>query len=134
MQDNAIKVKVCGQDSPDLVSAAISSVEKKIADKEFNEHNIGYIRDLKLKLVEGGLNVSEKDLEKLRTLCKLWDVELKPSEISSHRPFVGPFIVAVKKLLFPVIRIFLKDSFKQQRDFNAAAVSMIADLMNKKTN
>lgn len=37
-------------------------------------------------------------------------------------------------MVFPVIRVLLKDSFKQQRDFNAAAVSMLAELLNRQTN
>ena len=73
----------------------------------------------------------DPSLDKLRRLCQLWDVDLRCSGITSHRPVLGPFIVAMKKLFYPFLRVFLKDALQQQRDFNAAAVSLLADLASK---
>ncbi len=134
MQNEAFKISICGEDSPDMAEMVSILADRRMKEKDFNEGDVDYIRKLKLKLLDGGLDIEEKDLEKLRTLCKLWDVELKPSIITSHRPLIGHLIVTLKKLIFPVIRVLLKDSFKQQRDFNAAAVSMLAELLNRKSD
>ena len=87
-----------------------------------------------MKLCDGSLKLSKKRLEKLRRLCQLWEVNLKPAEITSHRKVIGPLIVAVKKLVYPILKVLLKETIKQQRDFNAAAVALIADLANESEN
>ena len=81
--------------------------------------------------VKGVLQVSNDQLEKLRRLCQVWDVDIRPGEITSHRPIIGRVIVAGKKLLFPVIRALLKNYLSQQREFNAAAISLLADLCSR---
>ena len=132
MGNGVMNIKICGKEDSSFSNEIASLVHQKITQRIYSENDVKYIKLLEMKLVDGGLNVSEKDLERLRTLCKLWDVELKPAEITSHRPIVGHIIVAIKKALFPIIRVFLRDTFKQQRDFNAASVSMLAELLNKK--
>ncbi|MCB0353122.1 MAG: hypothetical protein KDD64_06335, partial [Bdellovibrionales bacterium] len=74
-------------------------------------------------------DVSDEVLEKLRRLCQLWNVRLLPQEkITSHRPLIGPVIVAVKKAIFPIVRYILKDVLHQQRSFNAAAIQLLAEI------
>lgn len=125
-------ITICGEEAKDFESQVAKQVEDKIALKKFTEDDIDYVAKLKLPLVGGALTVSDKDLEQLRRLCQLWDVELQPVAISSHRRFVGPIIVAIKKLLMPFMRAILKDTLKRQRDFNAATISFFADIMQQR--
>jgi hypothetical protein len=64
-------------------------------------------------------------------LCQIYSVDIKEREISSHRRFVGPCIVAVKKVLFKIVKVLLGPTFKHQRDFNAVTVSLLIDLCNE---
>lgn len=130
---NNFKITVCGEDNKSLADLIATRAESRMAEKGYTEKDIEYIRKYKQELIETDLLVEDKDLERLRSLCKLWDVELKSAEITSHRPIIGQFIVAMKKLVFPVLKVFLKDSFKQQRDFNAQAISMMAEILNRQT-
>ena len=124
-------LSVAGEAAPDIARELSEAVEQKIAQGKYRREDVEYIGRIKRQLVDGTLDVSESKLEKLRRLCQLWEVDIKPSEISSHRPFIGPVIVAFKKLLFPILRVLLKDTLRQQRDFNSAAISLLTELCQK---
>ena len=117
---------VCGKNSPDLARTLEERVAARKTQGEFADANVRYIEKLSFAPVAGRLEVSDETLERLRKLCQLWDVDLKVLGISSHRKIVGPLIVGVKKMLFPVLRIFLKEFIKQQRAFNAEVISFLA--------
>lgn len=124
-------VRTCGQSDSELARLLLSRALQRRTDKGYTEKDVEYIRNYKQELIDKDLEIGEKDLERLRSLCKLWDVELKYSEITSHRPLIGPLIVAAKRMLFPVLKVLLKDSFKQQREFNAQTISMLTEMLNR---
>ena len=99
-----------------------------------SEEQQRYIKLLDLKITNGELDLSDKALEKLRLMCQLWDVDIRNREISSHRKFIGPIIVGIKKAIFPIIRVFLKDFVRQQKDFNAATISLMGEILRKNEN
>lgn len=86
------------------------------------------IRHFKLALLPSSTKLTEERLEKIRRLSHLWEVDIKISNITSHRPIVGPFIVAAKKILLPFIRLALADMIRQQREFNAEALGLVMEL------
>lgn len=120
------------KDCKSLENELGDSVSSRIAAGKFSDANVRYISDMHLALAPQGLEISEESLEKLRRLCQLWDVDIRPSRISSHRKFIGPLIVKAKELLYPMLRVFLKDFIRQQRAFNAATIALIAEVVNKK--
>lgn len=84
------------------------------------------------KIESGAVSVSERDFESLRALCKLAKIDLKPaSAIKSHRPLIGPSIVFLKRLTWPLIKFHLKDTFKAQEQFNTELVRAYARLFNR---
>ncbi len=118
---------VPGKDnSSELARSIRARVEKKIAAGEFTADEVAYIAKVDLSVVKGDLKVSDENLERLRRLCALWDIDLKVFSISSHRKILGPVIVTFKKILFPILRVFLKECIKQQRAFNAEVISYLA--------
>lgn len=119
-------IKVLGIDAPELEARIDSEIERKKKAREFSEDDLKYIEKLDLSVVKGELDVSVEDLEHLRKLSQLWDIDLKMYAIKSHRKILGPFIVIAKKLLFPVLRVFLKEFMQQQRAFNAEVISYLA--------
>ena len=124
-------LSIAGADSPELAAELERRVEEKISAGKFNRDNIKYIEKLDRSVISGDLEVSDQSLERLRRLCELWDVDLKILGISSHRRILGPFIVAAKKMLFPILRAFLKDFIAQQRAFNAEVISYLAFISKK---
>lgn len=79
----------------------------------------------------GNLSLNAEQLELLRRLCKMYDIEIRPHEISSHRRVIGPCIVAAKRVLFRIIAALLGPTLRQQREFNATAVTLLAKLSAK---
>jgi len=124
-------IKVLQQPDPSLEKLLSERVQEKVTSKEFTREDINYIEKLNMELIKNKLDVSDATLEKLRTSCGLWFVDLKDHEISSHRKFLGPVIVGLKKLLYPILRVLLKDTLRQQRAFNASVICLLADLSNR---
>ncbi len=110
-----------------------ASVEKLRREKAISSEERHAARNIDLSISKGDLHISEKKLEKLRILCQLWDLKLSPREISSHRKFIGPIIVTVKKKLFPIFQFFLKDLIRQQRDFNATTIRLMAEICQEES-
>ena len=125
-------IKVAGRDSPDIEQELEDRVNAAIGAGDYSRDDAAYIAKLNLGLTKGALDVSDDHLEKLRRLCQLWEVDIRIGEISSHRKIIGPLIVGAKRLLYPVLRVFLRDFIRQQRSFNAAAISLLGDLSNSK--
>lgn len=128
---NSDWLNVAGQPDPTLAGKLFKRVSSRVEQGEFNWDNIGYINDLSLKAAGPALDVDKATLEKLRRACQLWNVDLQFKEIKSHRPVIGVFIVAAKKIVIPIIRALLKDSMRQQRSFNAAMLAITLDLYEK---
>lgn len=108
-------------------------VAGRVQAGKYSRDDAQYVSKISLSLCrDGGLSLSDARLEKLRHLCQLWDVDIHMKEISSHRPFVGRLIVGVKRALYPIIKVFLRDFIRQQRAFNAEAIALLAELSNEK--
>lgn len=127
-------VQVCAEDDQELAGELAQQVDQRIAAGDYSEHNVKYIERLYLGPAAGTLRVSDATLESLRRLCQVWDVDVRLRTITSHRPVVGPVIVAIKRLLFPVLKVFLKDFIRQQRSFNAGVLALLAQLANQQAN
>lgn len=117
-----------GEAAPELAALLSARVTARIQAGDFLPDTIKYFQEVSFKPVPGDLTVSDTRLEQLQKLCQLWDVRLRPKEVTSHRRLLGPIIVAAKRLAYPVLGAFLKESFHQQRSFNAAAIALLAEL------
>ncbi len=127
-QVKATWLTVCGVEDPTRAGELAKKVDARIEAGVYARSDVEYLARIDRSLVQGTLSINETKLEKLRKLCQLWEIDLKPVEISSHRKFIGPIIVGIKKLLFPIVRVLFKNTLKQQRDFNAAAISLLTEL------
>ena len=107
------------------------AVEARVREGKYSEDDAYYVSHLDLTVCEQSLDLQKEELEAIQKLCRLWDVELRPREVSSHRKIVGPIIVAAKKALYPILSIFMKDLIRQQRTFNGEVVSLVTNLANK---
>jgi hypothetical protein len=123
---------VCGQVEAELLPRLRAKIQERIAAGDFTEDELHYVSKVNLELVNTALEVDEKTLEKLRQACQLWDIQFRPLNITSHRPVIGPIIVGLKKLCFPIVRLFMKDVIERQRLFNASVISLLARIANQK--
>ncbi|MBN8548196.1 MAG: hypothetical protein J0M12_02650 [Deltaproteobacteria bacterium] len=125
-------VQAFGKADGALCAALDQRIKARLAAKEFRADEVEYVKQANFSPIQGDLKVSESELNTLRRLCQAWEIELRPGKITSHRPLVGPLIVAAKKLVFPIIQVFLKDLVKQQKDFNSSAISLMGALLSER--
>jgi len=125
---------VLGNNDETLAEKLSALVADRVQAKKYGYDDVAYIKRIDRSIVHtiadstSGLSIGVVRLQKLRRLCQLWEVEVKVGEITSHRKVIGPIIVGFKRLLVPMMRILLKDTLRQQRDFNAAVILLLADL------
>lgn len=128
--DNWIKIQ--GESAPiELLNSLEGGVASKIGSGAYSDRDIKYLASLNRPVISQRLEVTADRLEKLRAMCQAWDIDFKPVSVSSHRRFIGKFIVAAKKGLQPIIKALLKDTIAQQRNFNAAVILAVTDLTNE---
>jgi hypothetical protein len=128
-------ITVCGQGAPELEASVSAKIKERLAHGEFTEQDMRIVADLGKRKDALRLNLSDAKLERIRRLCQLWDIELRPPhQITSHRRIVGPLIVGLKKLVYPILRVLLKDLIRQQRDFNGSVIAYLAETEVKQSD
>ncbi len=124
-----VETSVCSSDKLDEVIKSVSEkVTERMARGEFAQENVNYLKQHRLALLNHRLGVDDQILERLRYLAKAWDVKLLPTEFKSHRPVIGPIIVFLKRMAFPVLAVFLRPLIQRQRDFNSTALELLTML------
>jgi hypothetical protein len=121
-------LQVMGRDDRGLAAELTARINSKIAAGKFKPEDLNFLSKAELRLIKKNHDFGDDALERLRRLCQLWELDLRPAPISSHRRFVGPLIVGAKRMIFPILRVFMKETIKQQREFNAEVIHMLADL------
>lgn len=128
-------IVVCGDPGDELYKELKKSVTNKIEQNKLKADELKYIERLNLMPTRDhsgeSIDIDPKYIERLKTLCQLWDIDLRVDNISSHRPFIGPVIVAFKKFIFSILRVLLKNTLRQQRDFNAGVINLLSELSKK---
>lgn len=103
-----------------LETRAKSALEQRLnSAHNYTAQEIAEVGSLERKLFPSCV-IDKETTEVFRRLCVLSNIKLVPSsEIRSHRKFIGPVIVAVKKLSYPMIRVHLKGIFEALEEFCA---------------
>ena len=68
--------------------------------------------------------------EIFRRCCVTWEVDRVPA-LSSHRPLVGPLLVALKRVARRVLRFQTEAQFSRQRDFNWNLLLVLRELLER---
>lgn len=104
-----------------------------------NEEEIKNVRDYDSRFIKD-ISLSKDDNDELRLLASWTKFKLKPpSSISSHRKIIGPLIVLLKRLTFPLVNFHMKDMVREMEEFASAVVERQAKTASelehlKKTN
>lgn len=110
------------------VESIAERVEKSLhsrlsAKAEYNDKEIKQVTKLSRSLFPRDFRVSDDAIDTLRVLCSYSRCELKPARaIQSHRPFIGPLIVFLKRISWPFIRFHLKETFDSIQLFHSWTV------------
>ena len=112
----------------DLQQRSASELPQRTRNNpHFTEAEIAKVQSLRRSLFPKGFVLSKEATETFRALAKFAPVELRPAaEIRSHRRFVGPVIVFLKRLTWPFIKLHLKDTVAGLREFNSRTVVELA--------
>ena len=119
-------IAVQGVENAALEALVAARVGERMQAGKYAARDVAYIARLDRRPLPPEADIDASTLERLRMLCRSWDVDFITGTITSHRPVVGRFIVAGKKLLLPLVRMLLKDTLRKQRDFNAQVVEFLA--------
>ena len=100
----------------DALNSRLKSAENYTLDE------IAEISSLERKLFPQS-SIDKETTDLFRRLSALSNIKLTPSrEITSHRKLIGPLIVAVKRISYPLIRVHLKRIFEALEEFCAWSV------------
>lgn len=119
-------------DALKLSDAAKAALEERLGRdfRRYSQAEIDRVSTLDFRLFPKNFVLEEESTKQLRALAALSQCELKdPREISSHRPVIGPVIVATKRLLWRIMRVFLRDSFAGIQEFNSWMLHSHAKLL-----
>lgn len=125
--ENSDWLRICGEPAAEVSNALFKRVSDCVATGDFTWDEVAYVSAVSMRAGTKDLLVTDAQLEKIRRACQLWDVDIRVRDIQSHRKYVGPIIVTFKKLLYPILKAFLKDFIRQQRSFNAAILALVVD-------
>ena len=105
----------------DLEEAVRRNLSARMARHEsYQPGEAGEVAEITRPLIQGKSPLPKQITEDLRLLAKFSQTELKPSPlIRSHRKVIGPAIVFVKKLTWPLVYFHLRDTFAGMREFHA---------------
>ena len=121
------------QSSPLLVptTAECAELEKRIAaglalrlsGPDMSTDEIVKVSGRDKALFPKGFAIPAETMETFRLLCTWSRCQLRPArEIRSHRRFIGPVIVFLKRLSWPFIQFHLKDTFESMELFHSRLI------------
>ena len=110
------------------------NLKEKFDKKKFSEKETQDIAILPLRLLKetkkANLSIEANNI--IREMCKTSEITLSDVNISSHRPVIGKLIIFVKKIVFKINKVLLKEILRQQRDFKYAVIK--ASVLSLGTN
>jgi hypothetical protein len=119
---------VCGKVAPELHAELGRKADERMESGLYSRKSVDDVRILDTMPLKGDVLLSAELVEAFRRLCQVHNVTLLESEITSHRPLIGPIIVFGKKILYRILRPLLEKTLHQQREFNAAAIYALGAL------
>jgi len=117
----------------ELSAVSEDALNRRLSNSdEYSAKEIEEVASFSERLFPPDFEITTELTENFRVLTRHSKVELRPKEISSHRKFVGPIIVAFKSVLFKLMGVILKDTLASQEIFNRYVVKALAKESEKK--
>ncbi len=100
------------------------------SSKYYDAKEIARIEACQSALFPSEFSIDEQGYERLRVLCTLSQCGLvEAHSIKSHRPYIGPVIVRVKRFAWKMIKAQLESSFSGIQEFCSWMVHSHAKLL-----
>jgi O-antigen chain-terminating methyltransferase len=109
---------------------AEETVRTRLADRYargvIDRDEVARVAALQLHTFAGSDTASEI----FRRCCVTWEAD-RETPITSHRKVVGPFLVAVKRLVRRLLRFQTEAQLSRQRDFNWNLLLVLRELLER---
>jgi len=109
---------------------AAESVRERLADRFargiLDREEVERVSALRLHTFDGDESASEI----FRRCCVTWEVD-RAVPITSHRPVIGPVLVALKRAVRRALRFQTEAQLSRQRDFNWNLLLVLRELLER---
>lgn len=119
-------LRIDGGPNDELEIRLRDRLSRALAERQIRQEDLHYLSQHRVALLERTAAFSDHHLELFRKLTVSWELSVAQRAITSHRPFIGRFIVWAKSLFFPLVRAALKEELSRQREFNGAVIEFLA--------
>jgi hypothetical protein len=110
--------------------AAFARVRARLADRVaggiLDPQEVERVSATRLHTFAGDETASEI----FRRCCVTWEVD-RAAPITSHRPLIGPLLVAVKRMVRRALRFQTEAQLSRQRDFNWNLLLVLRELLER---
>ncbi len=112
-----------GREAEETVRARLAD---RYARRVIDRDEVARVAAMRLHIFEG----DEAASEIFRRCCVTWEVD-REAPITSHRPIVGPLLVAVKRVARRLLRFLSEGQLSRQRDFNWNLLLVLRELLER---
>jgi hypothetical protein len=120
----------CFRIAGEIGSSVAEAVQSRLADRLergiLDREEITRVSTMPLRTFAGDDAASEI----FRRCCVTWEVDRVPA-LTSHRPLVGPLLVAMKRVARRLLRFQTEAQFSRQRDFNWNLLLVLRELLER---
>ncbi|OGL48717.1 MAG: hypothetical protein A2161_05515 [Candidatus Schekmanbacteria bacterium RBG_13_48_7] len=118
------------------VSKIMQKVKQRIDNKKqqgiYSDEELAEVTRLRLETLADEVDIDSNLIEHLRSSSAIWNIS-PDYQIKSHRKGLSIFIVFLKKLIRPVIRLYTDHIVKRQAQLNLYTIHIVHNLVSEIT-
>ena len=118
--------RIAGEIGRGVVEKVRARLADRLARGILDRDEIARVSTMPLRTFGGGDVASEI----FRRCCVTWEVDRVPA-LTSHRPLIGPLLVAIKRVARRLLRFQTEAQFSRQRDFNWNLLLVLRELLER---
>jgi hypothetical protein len=118
--------RIAGEIGGAVAETVRARLAERLARGILDPDEIARVSTMPLRTFAGDDRASEV----FRRCCVTWEVDRVPA-LTSHRPLVGPLLVAVKRVARRLLRFQTEAQFSRQRDFNWNLLLVLRELLER---
>jgi len=116
--------------SQEVSKAVKNSLKERFASSsDYNPEEVKTVSESKHSFFPEGFEIEREFSDEIRALCSASQFQKRKIKISSHRKYIGPVIVFVKKIIWKFLDSQLSSKFKEIEKFNT--LSTIAQIKSE---
>jgi hypothetical protein len=124
--ERAPSFRISGEIGSRVAEAVNARLADRLARGILDHDEIARVSTMPLRTFAGDDAASEI----FRRCCVTWEVDRVPA-LTSHRPLIGPLLVAAKRVARRLLRFQTEVQFSRQRDFNWNLLLVLRELLER---